>query len=42
MIMKSTQITEERTEKEDTHMTPEKEEEEVTLMMTEDIGTDQT
>ena len=42
MIMKSTQTIEERTEKEDTHMTPEKEEEEVTLMMTEDIGTDQT
>ena len=42
MTMKSTQTTEERIEKEDTHMTPEKEEEEVTLMMTEDIGTDQT
>ena len=41
MTMKSTQATEERIEKEDTHMTPEEEEKEVTLMMKEDIGTDQ-
>ena len=40
MTMKSTQATEKRIEKEDTHITPEKEEE-VTLMMKEDIGTDQ-
>ena len=41
MIMKTTQSIEEKTEKEDNHMIPEKEEEGVTLMMKEDTGTGQ-
>ena len=41
MTMMSTLATEERIEKGDHHMTPEKEEEEAILMKREDIGIDQ-